>query len=214
MNTIGCNFALAFLTILAASALRADSINWLTDSTTGYNLQITGSSVDGQSSSLQSIDSPSGLWNFYGGDFSIDPTYSPGVAHLLGGGITINLLAERSGAFNFSSFGIIESMFSDQSTSGSAYLPLPLRFNGFTPSVGTGWTTTSSLAISWDSSLSNGFNYALDFSASGPAAVTIPDAGPPAWMLAAILFAVAASGVAFQHKLKALRRGQIEVAAI
>ena len=91
-------------------------------------------------------------------------------------------------------------VFSDQSTSGSASLALPLRFNGFTPSIGTDWTTTNSLAISWGSSLSNGFNYAMDLSASGPAVVTIPDSGPSAWMLAALLFAVAASGVAFRHK--------------
>lgn len=111
MSGITCKFALAFLTILAASAVRADSINWLTDSTTGYHLQITGSSVDGQSSIPQSIDSPSGLWNFYGGDFAIDPTYSPGVAHLLGNEIAINLLAVRNGAFIFSSYGPIEWFF-------------------------------------------------------------------------------------------------------
>jgi hypothetical protein len=87
-----------------------------------------------------------------------------------------------------------------------------LRFNGFTPSIGTDWTTTSSLTISWGSSLSNGFNYAMDFSASGPAAVTIPDSGPSAWMLAALLFAVAASGVAFRHKTDP--RGQSSISLI
>jgi hypothetical protein len=203
MSTIARKFALAFLTILAASAARADSINWLTDSTTGYNLQITGSSVDDGASFPGSIDSPSGLWNFEGEGFWIDPNYSPGVAHLLGDEIYISLLAERSGAFNFSSFGTIENIFSDQSSSGSINIPLPLRFNGFTPSIGTSWTTTNSLTISWDSSLSNGFNYVAAFSASGPAAVTVPDAGPSAWILAAVLFAVTARGVSFRRRLTA-----------
>jgi hypothetical protein len=177
MSTIARKFALAFLTILAASAAQAQSIDWLTDSTTGYDIQITGSSVNTQAFLPESADSPSGLWNFGGGEINIDYNYSPGEAHLLGGGIYISLLAERNGAFifNTNSVGTIENYFPDQNIPGSVTITLPLSFHGFTPSIGTSWTTANSLTISWDSSLSNGFNYVADFSASGPAAVDIPE---------------------------------------